>query len=301
MKPQQRYLLTIADDYGIGPETSRGILELARRGVVTGSVLLVTSPHAAEAVSAWRQAGSPMELGWHPCLTVDRPILSRSRIPSLVTPDGSFWPLGPLLKRLFLGWVDPAEIAAEFAAQIDRFGDLVGHPPTLVNAHQHVNLFHPVGTVLIDVLAQRGLYPYLRRTHESWSTLLWIPGARKKRLFLSVLGRPLARLQQDRGFPGNYSLIGITDPRWVRDPRYFVRWLARVPGNVVELVCHPGHFDATLVGRDCGLHDGLLQRRVDEYRLMMQPSFVDACRDHGFRVVAPRELPPLQTRRPRAA
>ncbi len=52
-----RFLVVIADDYGIGPETSRAILELAARKVVTGTVLLVNSPHAEGAVRAWRQSG----------------------------------------------------------------------------------------------------------------------------------------------------------------------------------------------------------------------------------------------------
>src|SRR5690349_18375441 len=47
----RRQLLVIADDFGIGPETSHAILDLGRRGRVGGTVLLVNSPHAAEAVA----------------------------------------------------------------------------------------------------------------------------------------------------------------------------------------------------------------------------------------------------------
>src|SRR5439155_22241427 len=92
----QRYLLVTADDYGIGPATSQGILDLAVSGVVTGSVLLVNSPYAVDAVQAWRRAGEPMELGWHPCLTLDRPL--NSCVPSLVNAEGRFWPLGGFLR-----------------------------------------------------------------------------------------------------------------------------------------------------------------------------------------------------------
>ena len=69
-------MLVTADDFGIGPETSRGILDLAVKGVLTSTVLLVNSPYAAECVGMWRRAGGPIELGWHPCLTLDSPILS---------------------------------------------------------------------------------------------------------------------------------------------------------------------------------------------------------------------------------
>ena len=88
-----RFLVVMADDYGIGPETSRGILELAARGVVTGTVLLVNSPYAAAAVRAWRESGLPLGMGWHPCLTMDPPAAGAGRVPSLVGPDGCMWPL----------------------------------------------------------------------------------------------------------------------------------------------------------------------------------------------------------------
>ena len=101
--PATRRLLVTADDFGIGPETSRGILELALRGTVTSTVLLVNSPFAEDGVAAWRKAGCPLELGWHPCLTLDSPVLPAERVPSLVGPDGRFSTLGQLLKRLLRG------------------------------------------------------------------------------------------------------------------------------------------------------------------------------------------------------
>jgi predicted glycoside hydrolase/deacetylase ChbG (UPF0249 family) len=298
---QPRFLLVVADDFGIGPETTRGILGLAGQGLVTSSVLLVNSPYAEAAVRDWRQAGSPMELGWHPCLTLDGPVLPAKKVASLVAPNGKFWPLGRFIKRVFLGRVSPAEIEAELHAQYERFCDLVGHAPTVVNAHQHCNLFHPIGEILLRVLGRKRPLPYVRRIREPWSAIVGVPGARKKRLFLSMLGRPLSRLQEKLGFAGNDWLMGTTDPPWVKDPHFFKRWLAAVPGDIVELACHPGHLDRTLLGRDCHDGDGLMERRVDEMTLMGDPSFAEACRANGFTLIAPRRLIDLQARRAHAA
>src|SRR5437763_1536911 len=121
-----RVLVVVADDYGIGPETSRGILELAAAGVVTGTVLMVNSPFAADAVRAWRASGVPLELGWHPVLTQDPPAAPPGRVPSLVGPDGCLWPLGRFLSRLYLYRIRPADIEAELRAQYRRFLELVG-------------------------------------------------------------------------------------------------------------------------------------------------------------------------------
>jgi predicted glycoside hydrolase/deacetylase ChbG (UPF0249 family) len=141
---RKRHLVVTADDYGIGPRTSAGILELGRRGILSGTVLLVNSPHASAAVEAWRQAGRPMEVGWHPCLTLDRPILQPHRVPSLVGRDGRFHRLGTFLRRVSLGRLSKSEIDAELRAQHARFCELVGHLPKLVNSHHHVQVFPPV-------------------------------------------------------------------------------------------------------------------------------------------------------------
>jgi predicted glycoside hydrolase/deacetylase ChbG (UPF0249 family) len=285
-----RNLLVIADDYGIGPETSRGILELADRGVVTGAVLMVNSPHAADAVRCWRSSGTPLELGWHPCLTMDAPIAPIARVPNLVRPDGTMWPLGPFLKRLLLGHIPPVEIEAELRAQYARFLDLVGSSPMVVNSHQHVSLFGPVGNILLDVLSRWKPLPYLRAVREPYGMLLRIRGARIKRAVLNWCGRRHARKAERAGFPGPEWLAGITDPAWVRDPQFFARWLTRIPGRTVELACHPGYWDDTLVGRDCKAGDGLQQRRVDELHLLKQPTFLEACTNAGFVRIQPGQL-----------
>jgi predicted glycoside hydrolase/deacetylase ChbG (UPF0249 family) len=286
-----RFLVVIADDFGIGPETSRGILELAARNLVTGAVLLVNSPYAEEAVRAWRQFGSKLEIGWHPCLTLDRPCASASRVSSLLGSDGRLLHLRHFVARLYLHQICPRQVEIELHAQYDRFLELVGHAPGVVNSHQHISLFPPIGSILRRVLQARGTpLPYLRRVKEPWMMLGRVPGARKKRTLLTLLGRMEARHQASDGFPGNDWLAGITDPPWVSDPGYFARWLALVPGRIVELACHPGRRDPTLIGRDCTEHDGLVQRRVDELRLLQQPNLLEVCRQAGFALVSPSQL-----------
>lgn len=286
----KRYLIVTADDYGIGPATSQGILDLAIHGRISATVLLVNSPFAAAAVKAWRQAGNPRELGWHPCLTLDEPVLSATRVPSLVDDLGRFWPLGRFLKRLYAGRVKAEEIAAELRAQLHRFHDLLGFSPRVVNSHHHIQVFPPVGAILCDLLDRTRPLPYIRRIREPWPILGRIPGARAKRLVLSLWGRRDARRQVRKGFPGNEWLAGITDPPWVADPEFFTRWLARIPGQLVELTCHPGQLDPTLIGRDCTATDGHVQRRFREWHLLRHPSFAESCQRAGFSLVSPSEL-----------
>jgi predicted glycoside hydrolase/deacetylase ChbG (UPF0249 family) len=287
---RERLLVVMADDFGIGPETSRAILELALEGRVTATVLLVNSPFAEGAVAAWERAGRPIEVGWHPCLTLDRPILPPKQIPSLVDGTGRFWTLGRFLRRICTGRVRRAEAAAEFRAQYDRFCELVGRPPLAVNSHQHVSVFPPVGGALLDVLVERAPRPYFRRVRESAATLARVPGAKLKRTVLTLLGRRLARRSKRLGLPGCSTLIGITDPPCVADERFYARWLEHVRGDSVELACHPGYRDETLIGRDCWADDESIARRVHELHLLRSADFPEAVRRSGFRLAAPAEL-----------
>jgi chitin disaccharide deacetylase len=291
-----RTLFVVADDFGIGPETDRGILTVAEAGRLTATVLLVNTPYAEAAVRDWNRAGRPMAVGWHPNLTLDAPVLPPERVPSLVGPDGRFHRLGKFLKKALFGRLDKAELAAELAAQHRRFVELVGHPPLVVNTHQHVGIFPPVGRVLLDLLdAQPGPKPYVRRVREQKRLLLRVPGARVKRGVLSWFGKRFARRSAARGFPGADWLIGITDPPCTTDDRFWTRWISKANGETVELGCHPGYTDQTLLVRDVPGKKYDLARRVNELDMMLRDDFLEAADAAGFRIAPPSvfEVPEL--------
>lgn len=284
-----RPLFVIADDFGIGPQTSRGILDLAARGLVTGTVLLVNSPHAPRAVSDWRAAGEPLDLGWHACLTLDSPVSSPGDVASLVGFDGKFWSPGCFLQRLFTGRIRRQDLRRELLAQYRLFLELVGRPPALVNTHHHVAVFPMVGVVLGEVLADAPGPVFARRVREPWSLMRSVAGARRKRAALNFFGRRQARRQQRAGFTGADWLVGLSDPGHADRADCFTRWLVRSARGSVELMCHPGHLDPTLGGRDGTPVGGSQPWRVAEYRRLGDPEFVQACERACFRRLRPSE------------
>lgn len=285
-----RPLVIVADDYGIGPATSAGILKLCRAGVVTGTVLLVNSIFADEAVAHWQKSPPPADLGWHPCLTLDAPVLPADQVPSLVGGDGRFLRLGGLMARIATRRVNRAEIRAEFAAQLRRFIEMTGRCPAVVNSHHHVQVFPIVGAALRDVLRDCRPAPYLRRVREPWPTLRQVGGARAKRLFLSTLGTREAARQMHDGYPGNNWLLGITDPPCVHRQGFFESWLAAAVGGTIELTCHPGERDETVLGRDATPGDGNLERREQEFNQLKRPGFRADVERMGFRFVRPSQV-----------
>ncbi len=283
-----RLLVVVADDYGIGPETSRGIRELAAAGVVTGTVLLTPSPHAEEAVRHWQALRPAADLGWHPCLTMDEPVSRPGDVPTLIGPDGRMGPLHRFLLRLLAGRVRAEEIHRELSAQYDRFRDLTGQEPPLVNAHHHVAAFSPVGAILRDVLRRQQPRPFLRRVREPLGHLLRIPGARLKRTVLTLFGKVQALRQIHDGFPGADTLAGLGSPS--SRPDFFRRWLRRAEGLLVEVACHPGWPDPTLAGRDLGSSPSSAAARTAEREWLAGPQFREDCLRAGFRLSRPSAL-----------
>ncbi len=277
-----RRLIVTADDFGVGPATSRGILELAEIGVVTSTVLLVNSPHAEDGVKQWERSGRRLELGWHPCLTMDSPVLPAEQVPTLVNEGGRFHPLGTFLKLLLRGRVNRSELEAELTAQYRRFVELVGTPPTSMNGHHHIHIFRPVGDVLLKLLGGQTPKPFVRRVTEPLRTRVRVPGVRAKRWVLNWLGRGAAKRQARAGFPGNDTLLGITDPPFVNAPDFFARWLREARGDVCELMVHPGHADDTLGDRDGPASANQAGRRVREMELLSDPAFRQAVEAAGF-------------------
>ena len=285
-----RYLLITADDFGIGKTTTRGILDLAAAGRVTSSVILVNSPFAESAINAWHASGKKLELGWHPALTLDGPVAPVGEVSSLVAPDGKFYPLGAFLKRLLSGKIESNHIQIELQAQYRRCCDMLGEPPDVVNGHHHCHVFEPVGRIMRDLLRQQKPMPYVRVVREAWPTLARVGGARIKRVVLNYFGRSATRKQRREGFLGNDWIIGVTDPKYVRNPAFFRNWIRSIPGNVVELTCHPGLLDETLIGRDCTREDGMMERRVREHELLMNDDFIRTTQEAGFTIISPKRL-----------
>jgi predicted glycoside hydrolase/deacetylase ChbG (UPF0249 family) len=135
----RRYLVVNADDFGMSPGVSRGILAAHAHGIVTSTSLMVRPPGSADAVAMSREYPA-LGIGLHVDLCEWEYI------------DGE-WKLSYEVVPL----LDEAAVADEVIRQYDRFRELVGREPTHIDSHQHFHLRHPVRQHLLELAERVGV------------------------------------------------------------------------------------------------------------------------------------------------
>lgn len=286
-----RKLLVIADDFGIGDRTSQGIIHCAKSGTaISGTVLLVNTPFSANAMALFETANCDLVVGWHPNLTLDKPVLPPKKVSTLVDSHGCFFPLKTFIARWFLGLLDGNQIYDELEAQLLKFKQLTGAFPRIVNTHQHIAVFNPVGQKLNQLLANHNIKPWMRRVYEKAQSIWESPGARIKRLFLSSLGRSNLRDLNVMGYPGPEFLAGLCDPVQTSNEVFYSSRLGSIKSDFSEWMCHPGFYDESLVGRDGDSSSASIRMRPKELEFFADGTFARLAKHAGFEILSPAEV-----------
>ena len=259
-------LVITADDLGMSPGVTRGIIEACRDGVVRSTSLLVTFPDSDEG-AALARAVARLEIGLHLDLVGGHPISDPSRVRSLVDGDGRFHRLGGFTARLLSGRIRAAELALEIRAQAARAAAL-GVPALAWDSHRHVHLLPPVLRVVAPLAREHGVR-WLRRGAPPRG------GAAAKAQALglaTLLGAPFAR-----AIGGNDWYLDLSSLR-VRPDAATVALFATY-GGLGELGAHPGHPDAALEATG----DTLVLRRHDDLVVLTDPLLRTALGDDTVR------------------
>jgi predicted glycoside hydrolase/deacetylase ChbG (UPF0249 family) len=185
-----RYLIVNADDFGASTGVNHGIARAHRRGIVTSASLMVGMPGSDEAASLAREC-SELSTGLHVWFAARR---------------------GQPATELS----DPAACRVSVEAQLVRFSELMGRPPTHLDSHHHVHT-DPI------------LLPCFRDAAER----LGIPlrDCSGVRYCSSFYGQWAGESHRERVSVA--GLIGVLS--------------SEVGEGVTELGCHPGCGDSSLV------------------------------------------------------
>ncbi len=269
----QRRIWLVADDYGISPAVSAAIRDLAGRGRLSATSVMVTAPSfdrtQAHELAAINAAAPRVAIGLHVTLTAPFRPLTRDFAP---TAGGAFPPLATLFMRAFLGRLDRAKLAAEIAAQFAAFASAFGRPPDHVDGHQHVQLLPIVRDAFLAATKQAAPRAWVRQCGRVTASL-----SDPKGLLLDWLSRRFRARAEALGMRTNPAFAGTyTFDSTAQIAALFPRFLTGLPdGSVV--MCHPGEVDDELLRLD-----PLTDLRAREYAYFSGEEFSALLRSQGI-------------------
>ncbi len=226
-----RTLAVCADDFGLSPGISAGIVRLGEERRLNAVACVTNSPHWEASAPSLARLPNSVDTGLHINLTEGRPLSPRL---------AKLWPRLPslpmLTARAHLGWLPRAELRSEVHAQLAAFRAATGAAPRFIDGHQHVHHLPGLRGIILDMVEHVQPLPALRNTGRVLG-----PGAGVKRWLIERGGgRALARDLAQRVLLHNPALVGTRD---FADPDYRASvqaWLAELPPEGGLLYCHPG-------------------------------------------------------------
>jgi predicted glycoside hydrolase/deacetylase ChbG (UPF0249 family) len=251
-----RRLIVTADDFGLTPGVNAGILEAHEHGIVTATSLMVNGI-AADAALGWAREHRSLAVGLHFVLTFGRPIGPLDPLGDLVDEDGRF-------RRLGTGAHERAssgDVRAELRAQLRRFDEAVGRPPTHIDGHHHVHALPGILPAVIEEAGQRGLRVRApdRATRE--------------------------RLRLERIHTSDRFEDGFYGPD-ATDEAALSSIFERLPEGETEMMCHPAKPDDVLSGIS-----SYVEPRYRELATLTSPLAREFLERHGVHLVSARTTP----------
>ena len=232
---QGAYLIVNADDYGYFRCVSDGILEAASHGIVTATGVFANETEFAEHAARLRDVDA-LDVGVHLNLTEGLPLTTELQ-GKLARWSGRFPGKFSMARAILSGAITPEDAGREWRAQIERCL-ASGLRLRFLNSHEHMHML-PALFPVATALAKAYDIPHVRFPTAQ-------PGGRwpDGSLFRGAVIRVLQAInRRHAGFPTAH-FIGLEASGRIDLP-YLERSLSHLDaGEVYELMCHPGEFDA---------------------------------------------------------
>jgi predicted glycoside hydrolase/deacetylase ChbG (UPF0249 family) len=257
-------LVVNADDFGMSPEISRGILRAHRDGVVTSTSVLGNVADV-DGIRALLAEAPGLGVGVHLTLIGGAPVAPANTVPSLVGTDGKLRARG---QDFIAAWaqrkIDPADVERELDAQVARFraaGIAIDH----LDTHRHLGFLPAVGGA-VEAVARRHDVAGIRSAVES-PTLAWAASPRRGMVAGMLTGLAwMTRRQLGARRHGPQSWGYVESGRL--DEVRILEIVGRLTAGPHELICHPGELPAA--GTDGG-EDAWRYNRLGEIAALTSP------------------------------
>ena len=278
--PRARPIWLCADDYGIAPGVNAAIRDLAARGHINATSVMVVAPNfnrnEAEALAALNDGEPRVALGLHVTLTAPFKPLTPVYGP---TRDEMFLPLQAMMMSAYLHRLDPDRITMEIATQLKAFVTAFGRTPDFIDGHQHVHLFPQVRDAFLSVVKEVAPQAWVRQCGRALS---WRRRFDQKSLLLDTLSYSFRRRVRAGGLRSNTAFAGAYDFRGEPDyAKLFPRFLHRLPPDSL-VMCHPGTVDDELKRLD-----PLTAQREKEYAYLASEDLPRTLAAYGVTLAQP--------------
>jgi hypothetical protein len=276
--PRTRRIWLCADDYGIAPGVNQAIRELAARGRINATSVMVVAPGfdkaQALALDQARASAPALAIGLHLTLTAPyRPLTG-----FVPVRQEAFLPLSAMVRAALLRRLDAHTIRREVDAQLAAFATAFGRPPDFVDGHQHVHVLPQVREAVLAAVTEMTPRPWVRQCETARPLRgLW---AGPKTMVIGLMSRGLRERARAAGIATNTAFAGVYVFRPGADfSALFPRFLALTPEGGL-IMCHPGIVDAALQRLD-----PLTLLREQEYAFLLSDAFPRILAEHGVTLV----------------
>ena len=229
-------LIINADDFGLTHGVNQAVAEIHRAGVLTSATLMAHETATEEAIEI-AQSTPSLGVGCHVVLVDGEPVLHGVLQPTL----------SAFLRRLLAGRIDPAQIEAETAAQINLLQSR-GLTLTHIDTHKHAHMFPAVLRPVLRAAHKAGIRAVRNPFEPAWSLRATPHAPLRRRTAVSLLRRfepAFRRIVAEEGFTSTDGSIGISATGSL-DANTLNSLLSHLPAGTFELVSHPGYNDADL-------------------------------------------------------
>lgn len=252
-----------ADDLGLTPGVSNGIIAAHTQGIVTSTSALMNTDHIFQDLPRTHQICPHLGIGVHMVITEGQPLLPIEKVPSLVDESGRFYELHHKPEKI--PSLDLDEVRAEWKTQIESF-IRYGFKPDHLDSHHHISYFNPdIFSVMLDLAREYNL-PIRYPPPEFIEAL----GAKNISRWLDEYGveAPAACITS---FYGENNAVSQEN---------LLNIINTLEDGTFEVMCHPGYADQELV-ENCSYSTP----RENELSILTSAEVIDAVQSKGITLI----------------
>lgn len=285
----KKALIINADDFGLSPKVSQGIIQVWQQGVVSSTSALVTAEGALKHIT---HAPPDLPMGLHLNITTGKPLSNPADIPTLVNEKGEFYDMPAFLKQLSTVNVD--DIRREINAQAKAMQQI--RPFDHLDYHHHIfALYRPFFALLIEIakefnvpVRQPAVYGGIRlpARNRNYGVMLQYlrEGLQSPYRVLQALPKMLPHHWQEHNRALQKQGVATTE-QMISDIygnaklENFRSIIQQLPEGITEIVVHPA---AEVDGALELLGGAYLQGRIDELALLCDSHAEASIREAGI-------------------